>query len=90
MKSLFLKSFLLLLPLVVGAVGDNILEAERLVQVYDYTDSEPRRPFSWYYPYSYQYYYPRHHLDDVHSSHYNRGSSCYWIYTNQGYIYQCN
>lgn len=39
-----------------------------------------KRPFSWYYPYKYQYYYPRRHGYD----------SCYWIYRNGAYYYTCS
>lgn len=37
-----------------------------------------KRPFSWYYPYSFEYYYPS-------SSNYR----CDWIYTQRGYKYYC-
>lgn len=39
-----------------------------------------RRPFSWYYPEKYQYYYPRRPVYDA----------CYWVYTNGVYVYTCN
>ena len=38
-----------------------------------------RRPFSWYYPYSYRYYYPQ-----------RNERSCNWIYQNGRYVYKCN
>ncbi len=38
-----------------------------------------KRPFSWYYPNQYQYYYPRKQVD-----------SCYWIYSNGSYFYKCS
>jgi len=38
-----------------------------------------KRPFSWYYPHSWEYYYPRDKVD-----------SCYWIYTNGVYTYTCS
>lgn len=42
-----------------------------------------KRPFSFYYPYNYQYYYPR--------PEYHRSSqSCYWLYTNGTYVYYCD
>lgn len=42
-----------------------------------------KRPFSFYYPYNYRYYYPR--------PEYHRSSqSCYWLYTNGTYVYYCN
>ncbi len=40
------------------------------------------RPYSFYYPYNYRYYYPR--------PEYHRSSqSCYWLYTNGTYVYSC-
>ncbi len=36
------------------------------------------RPFSWYYPYEYQYYYPK------------KRDSCYWQYSNGAYFYTRN
>ena len=41
--------------------------------------SGDRRPFNWYYPYEYQYYYPRQQYD-----------SCYWIYSDGSYFYRCS
>ncbi len=41
-----------------------------------------KRPFSFYYPYSYKYYYPR---PEYHRSSY----ACYWLYTNGTYVYTC-
>lgn len=45
-------------------------------------DYSHRRPFSWYYPYRYEYYYPtRHH----------RGpEACTWYYYNGYYIRTCD
>ena len=37
-----------------------------------------RRPFSWYYPYSYRYYYPQ-----------RNERTCNWIYYNGRYVYKC-
>jgi len=39
-----------------------------------------RRPFSWYYPYNYQYYYPPR----------DGYNSCHWIYSNGTYFYSCD
>lgn len=41
-----------------------------------------QRPFSWYYPYSYQYYTP-HRAP-------NSSDGCYWVYTNGAYAYICS
>ena len=42
-----------------------------------------KRPFSFYYPYNYKYYYPR--------PEYRRTSqACYWLYTNGTYVYYCD
>ena len=37
-----------------------------------------RRPFSWYYPNSYRYYYPQ-----------RNERSCNWVYYNGRYVYRC-
>lgn len=42
-----------------------------------------KRPFSFYYPYNYKFYYPR---PEYHRS----ASSCYWQYTNGTYVYTCD
>lgn len=78
--NIVIKALLLLVPLL-GLIGmDNTVCAGKVIMIYDYgSESSGKRPFSWYYPYSYQYYYPRRGHD-----------SCYWIYTPQGYLYQCN
>ncbi len=42
---------------------------------------QQKRPYSWYYPYSYRYYTP----------HKESGSNqCYWVYTNGSYVYVCS
>lgn len=46
------------------------------------------RPFSFYYPYSYQYYNPRPRLDGDTTS-YGGARSCYWLYMNGSYVYYC-
>jgi len=43
-----------------------------------------QRPFSWYYPYDYQYYTPHQ------SPYQNEGNGCYWFYTNGAYVYTCS
>lgn len=40
------------------------------------------RPYSWYYPYEYQYYTP-------HNAPYG-SDGCYWIYTDGTYVYTCS
>jgi hypothetical protein len=44
-----------------------------------------QRPFSFYYPYSYQYYTPH----KSYSKSYYGSSSCYWRYMNGSYVYFC-
>jgi hypothetical protein len=46
--------------------------------------SSNRRPFSWYYPYNYKYYYPRPHYEGGPPT----GSGGYWIYSNGTYMYR--
>lgn len=73
-------SLLALLPFGIGSWSDITAAQDRPVQVEKvriYTGD--KRPFSWYYPYSYQYYYPRH-----------QNNSCYWLYTNGTYVYTCS
>ncbi|MBS0623144.1 MAG: hypothetical protein JSS62_00815 [Verrucomicrobia bacterium] len=41
-----------------------------------------QRPFSWYYPYDYEYYTP-------HQTPYS-SNGCYWVYTNGAYVYTCS
>jgi hypothetical protein len=43
---------------------------------------QEKRPFSWYYPYEYEYYYPRRTPQ--------KQVQCYWIYTNGAYFYVCS
>ncbi|MEZ5314847.1 MAG: hypothetical protein R3E91_01345 [Chlamydiales bacterium] len=43
---------------------------------------QQKRPFNFYDPYPYQYYYPR----PEYKSH---SKSCYWLYTNGIYVYSC-
>lgn len=40
------------------------------------------RPFSFYYPYNYKFYYPR-------PEYHNGSHACYWLYTNGTYVYYC-
>jgi hypothetical protein len=40
-----------------------------------------QRPFSFYYPYNYQYYTPH--------KRYASSNACYWRYTNGSYVYYC-
>ena len=47
----------------------------------DYQQQE--RPFSWYYPYDYEYYTP--HQQSPYGS-----NGCYWVYTNGAYVYSCS
>jgi hypothetical protein len=44
-----------------------------------------RRPYSFYYPYNYQFYTP-------HVQNYRQSSSmaCHWVYINGTYIYICD
>lgn len=42
-----------------------------------------KRPFSFYYPYNYKYYYPR-------PEYHRTSQACYWLYTNGTYVYYCN
>ena len=42
------------------------------------------RPYSFYYPYNYQYYTPYPHRTAT------RAQACHWVYTNGTYVYQCN
>lgn len=42
-----------------------------------------KRPFSFYYPYNYKYYYPRPEYP-------NEKPRCYWILTKKGYVYDCD
>lgn len=44
--------------------------------------STDRRPFSWYYPYNYKYYYPRPQYEG------SRAHGGYWIYSNGTYLYR--
>ena len=40
---------------------------------------QQERPFSWYYPYRFQFYTP----------HRTAGTQCFWVYTNGAYVYTC-
>jgi hypothetical protein len=46
------------------------------------------RPFSFYYPYNYQYYTPSKRYNS--SKGYYGSGSCYWRYTNGSYLYYCH
>lgn len=49
-----------------------------------------RRPFSFYYPNNYQYYYPRPEYGTQYDNDYYPSSNqCYWLYTNGTYVYYC-
>lgn len=41
-----------------------------------------KRPFSFYYPYDYQYYNPRPQYE-------GQSKSCDWVYTNGFWVYSC-
>ncbi len=58
--------------------GDDVESNELNVEQAGISHGE-RRPFNWYYPNRFEYYYPRHHQD-----------SCNWIYSNGAYSYKCN
>jgi len=41
-----------------------------------------KRPFSFFYPYNFQFYTPR-------SRYFENIGACYWVYTNGTYVYKC-
>lgn len=81
-KSAALKSLLLS---IFAAVPISMVTAQepdvRVMQVS--IEYGQKRPFSFYYPYQYKYYYPRPHYG-------GNSPSCYWLYTNGTYVYYCD
>lgn len=78
-RSIFMKKLIhVCLFIFIGCVSVYSQEPQELVKPVYYLN-ENRRPFNWYAPYPYEYYYQRRDGRD----------SCSWQYTNNGLIYTC-
>lgn len=78
MRRLFLRSLLFGL-VCVSLVGVGLLTLTSVKASVEYGN---KRPFSFYYPYNYKFYYP-------HPQYHAKANSCYWLYTNGTYVYYC-
>jgi hypothetical protein len=72
-----MKKFLITFLIGIFSLGSLILMAD--IQL-----GRQGRPYSFYYPYNYQYYTPYPHRTAVHSK------ACHWVLTNGIYVYQCD